>query len=245
MIVLAAAGAFIWGVRTGLEWKWEGAMPLAVPKPFNEEAVPGPARIVEPPATESPQVVTPPATPPVKPAQPATQAQSATPPNASSQPAAAAKTTTQAPAKPVAANVPAKPAAPAAPVKSMTWPCEGGVLKGFDWTYSATLGDWRFHNGIDITGNEGDQVVAALAGKVESVDESSMYGVRVVILHSSGIRTVYSNCANALVKNGDAVTAGAPIASVGRGAFECLDPAHVHFEVISSQGPADPYQFLK
>jgi murein DD-endopeptidase MepM/ murein hydrolase activator NlpD len=126
----------------------------------------------------------------------------------------------------------------------MVWPYQGGILKPFGWAYSKTLADWRFHQGIDIAGNEGDEVVAAMAGRVESVDDSFIYGVRVVLEHQSGLKTVYVGCKEVLVRAGDSVRASQPIGSIGSGAFECLDPDHLHFEVLTGQGHVDPVRFL-
>ena len=41
-------------------------------------------------------------------------------------------------------------------------------------TYDATLGDWRTHDGIDIRAAAGDAVVAAAAGTVLSVGNTSL-----------------------------------------------------------------------
>lgn len=215
---VVAAGAFAWGLRAGLD---RGRQPV-VPIP------PGPAVSTAPPAKSPAPAVA-----------PAAQPEVAAPGAGQGGTATAAEQVAKPAAKP-----PAAPKTQPQP-EAAVWPYQGGILKPFGWTYSATMEDWRFHQGMDIAGNEGDEVVAAMAGRVESVSDTSMYGVRIVVLSPSGTRTVYSNCKDVLVREGDTVKASQPIASIGKGAFECLDPDHLHFEVITGKGPIDPSGILR
>ncbi|MGE5484593.1 MAG: peptidoglycan DD-metalloendopeptidase family protein [Ignavibacteriales bacterium] len=216
LVVVVAAGAFAWGIRTGLERNSEAVKPVP-PRPLSGQVTTAPAETAQPKA---------PSTSAVQPAaevrvQPAPVKVTRPPETVSPQPQ------------------------PQKTPTSMTWPYQGGVLRPFGWAYSTTMGDWRFHQGIDIAGNDGDEVVAAMGGRVESVEDSAFLGTRIVLSHPSGLKTVYTGVKDVLVKVGDNVQTSQPLASIGRGPFECLDPDHLHFEVITGKENVDPGQFLR
>lgn len=92
------------------------------------------------------------------------------------------------------------------------------------------------HNGVDLTNATiiGQPVYAARDGKVTAIDEVAGIGQRIVIEHmvdGKMLSTVYGNLmlGSVTVAIGDSVTAGQPIAKVGRGGEG--DSAHLHFEV--------------
>jgi hypothetical protein len=101
------------------------------------------------------------------------------------------------------------------------------------------------HTGIDLPNPEGSTVRAAGAGTVifstdptdptQTVfDNSAAYGIAVVIEHDFGFQgepvyTVYAHLLSTLVKQGDTVNAGDPIALMGSTGHS--SGPHVHFEV--------------
>ena len=68
-------------------------------------------------------------------------------------------------------------------------PLDGEVLTVFamdSLIYSETLGDWRTHDGIDITAPAGTPVLAACSGVVADVRDDDLLGTTVVLQHSAG-----------------------------------------------------------
>lgn len=55
------------------------------------------------------------------------------------------------------------------------------AFSGDELVYSATLGDWRTHNGADYAAPAGESVYPAKAGKVDSVTEDALWGYVVEI----------------------------------------------------------------
>ncbi len=108
--------------------------------------------------------------------------------------------------------------------------------------YSKTLDEWRTHSGVDIAADRGTPVKAAADGVVLETIDDPRYGVTVIIDHQNGYKTVYANLAEGvLVSPNQKVKKGEAIGSVGNTAsIECLEPPHLHFEVLKENLPVDP-----
>lgn len=130
-----------------------------------------------------------------------------------------------------------------------TLPVNGAITKdysGEELVYSETMQDYRTHNGIDFSANEGDDVVAVAEGTVEAITDNGMYGTTVIILHSDGLRSIYSNLAdNLVIAEGDAVARGGIIAKVGNTATaEVAEPPHLHLEMSLNEEIVNPHDYL-
>ena len=114
-------------------------------------------------------------------------------------------------------------------------------------SYNETTRDWRTHDGVDISAQEGTEVCAAAAGKVYTTYEDDTMGYTVVILHDGGYATRYQSLREDLkVKAGDSVVMGQTIGYVGTTALvESVLGPHVHFSVSCKDQPMDPADFLK
>ena len=122
----------------------------------------------------------------------------------------------------------------------MHWPLEKGVgvlRQGFG------VHQGQRHDGIDIAAPEGTPVLAAAAGEVAYTGRQSGYGVIVILRHAPPLLTVYAHNSAVLVKEGDHVEAGTPIARVGQSG-RTTGP-HLHFEVREGTKPRDPMPFLR
>lgn len=85
------------------------------------------------------------------------------------------------------------------------------------------------HTGVDIKGVKNDTIRAAFAGTVRMSKPYSGYGNCVVIRHKNGLETLYGHNSRNLVRVGDVVQAGEPIALIGRTGRATTE--HCHFEV--------------
>ncbi len=129
-------------------------------------------------------------------------------------------------------------------------PVSGAVTtdySGEDLVYSKTMDDWRTHNGIDFAATDGEEVVVAADGTIEEIVDSGMMGTTVIVLHSGGVRTIYSNLADSVpVGVGDSVKQGGTIGKVGgTAAAEVSEPPHIHFEVSLNEEPVNPHDYLQ
>lgn len=128
----------------------------------------------------------------------------------------------------------------------LTAPVQGELVGEFSidtLRYNDTLDQWCTHNGADYAASEGTPVSAALEGEVESVQNDPLMGLTVTLRHECDVKTVYAGLASVSdgVAEGAHIGAGDLIGSVGTSAaFEAHLGAHLHFEVITPDGYADP-----
>jgi len=113
--------------------------------------------------------------------------------------------------------------------------------------YSKTLEDWRTHSGLDISSSRGTAVKAAADGYVYQIKNDPRFGITIILNHSDGVKTVYSNLASGdYVVTNQNVKAGDVIGSIGNTAlFETAEPAHLHFEVLINDAYVDPKDYLQ
>ena len=128
-------------------------------------------------------------------------------------------------------------------------PSAGKVVKDFsgdELVYSATMQDWRTHNGIDFSAQIGDIIIAAADGTVEAITDNSMMGTTVILLHDGGIRTIYSNLDEDVIVNaGTEIMAGTAIGIVGDTAVsESAEEPHLHFEVSLNEEYVNPIEYI-
>ncbi len=103
-------------------------------------------------------------------------------------------------------------------------------------------GRWQRHNGVDLAASAGSAVFPAKAGSVVSSGWEGGYGRMVVIRHDDGLETRYAHLSKSLVKAGDTVEAGQPIAEVGS-TGRSTGP-HLHFEVRRNGRAIDPNPYI-
>ncbi|WP_144113340.1 peptidoglycan DD-metalloendopeptidase family protein [Paraburkholderia sp. BCC1886] len=138
----------------------------------------------------------------------------------------------------VTSQTPPAVAAPAAPAAApqqgvLQWPLRGPILKAF------VAGRTK---GIVIGGHPGDPVRAAATGRVvyagTGIEE---YGPLIIVKHDDSLITAYGQNSTLLVKEGDAVTQGQPIAEVG---VDNRGVGSIQFEVRQNGQPVDPLGWL-
>ena len=119
-----------------------------------------------------------------------------------------------------------------------TWPVPGGKIIS---RWGASRGN-RSHQGLDISGAHGANVVAADSGTVITVSYGSGYGNYVTISHGNGIQTLYSHLTSSAVSVGTSVSRGQVIGYVGS-TGNATTP-HLHFEVFVNGTRVNPEPWL-
>ncbi|MGE5590739.1 MAG: peptidoglycan DD-metalloendopeptidase family protein [Bacillota bacterium] len=120
-------------------------------------------------------------------------------------------------------------------------PVPGRVSRAYGWGFSATLGDYRFHTGVDLEARPGEQVQAAEAGRVTFAGTNDETGLTVIVRHGDGKQALYGNLGTLAVSEGQQVSRGDPLGTAGAtNAAESADPPHLHYEVLAGSEPVDP-----
>ena len=132
---------------------------------------------------------------------------------------------------------------------TFTSPIVGEITKSHSIdtpVFSDTLKEWRVHTGIDISAEEGAEVYASAGGKVTKVYSDPFLGKTVEITHEGGIVSVYSNLSSdVVVKEGDTVTSGDVIGTVGdTSIYELADEAHLHFAIKVNGVSVNPLDYI-
>lgn len=130
---------------------------------------------------------------------------------------------------------PPLPPVPAEPPPPWSWPTSGTVSVRFG-------GKPGTGTGILIDGKSGQAVRAAASGTVVYAGSGLIgYGQLIIIKHNDTYLSAYGYNASLLVKEGEKITKGQRIATMGEGPER---KARLHFEIRRNGKPVNPQQYL-
>ena len=151
-----------------------------------------------------------------------------------------------------------KPTGAIDPNGMATWPTDGNtILANANNKFSGYFGYSRnnfkkWHGGVDISGNVGDNVYAFKEGKVlrasweNSSNKNQGFGQRIVIEHRESVDgkeivtySVYAHLSEIDVKVGDKIKEGAIIGKIGHTGNASADAVHLHFEIRKDSYPGN------
>lgn len=138
------------------------------------------------------------------------------------------------------------PAAPVPPRSTGAPSAAGGmgkVTSGFGLRHDPFDGHLTRHEGVDLAARDGAPIRAVAAGVVRRAGDRGGYGRAVEIDHGNGLTTLYAHASEILVRDGERVTQGQPIARVGQTGRATGD--HLHLEVRVGGRAVDPARVLK
>ena len=115
------------------------------------------------------------------------------------------------------------------PVFSFVRPVTARVSSGFGYRLHPIDNQTKFHYGMDLAANSGDDILSFAAGTVTEVGENSTSGKFLRIEHEDGYASMYAHCGQIYVQEGQSVAAGEKIALVG--ATGKATGPHLHFEL--------------
>ena len=116
------------------------------------------------------------------------------------------------------------------------------ISDGFGWRTHPVTKKRSFHEGLDFSCDVGTPVQSTADGIVESASwDSGGYGLKVVINHGYGFKTVYAHLSKASVKRGEVVAKGDGIGLSGDTGIS--SGAHLHYEVLFMDNKLNPRPF--
>ncbi len=127
-------------------------------------------------------------------------------------------------------------------------PTGGSVVSGYsgdELVFCATMCDWRVHNGIDISGTAGEEVLACAGGIVEGFAADILYGNTAIIRLPDDSVMYYCGLSDTqMVSAGLQVNAGDVIGYIGEVPSELEDGPHIHLAMIKDGKFIDPAPLL-
>jgi murein DD-endopeptidase MepM/ murein hydrolase activator NlpD len=120
--------------------------------------------------------------------------------------------------------------------KDIILPIKGKVTSEFG------IRDGKPHKGIDIASAIGSPIFAVLDGKAVFAGSQRGYGNVVILEHSKNVMTVYAHNEANLVRIGEKVEQGQPIATLGD--TGTTSGPHLHFEYRIKGKAVDPRKIL-
>jgi len=123
------------------------------------------------------------------------------------------------------------------PQRKLTWvwPARGKLLRTFSERDNG-------RKGLDIGGRSGIPVRAASSGQVVYSGSGLVrYGNLIIIKHNDSFLSAYAHNRKLLVKEGQVVKAGQPIAEMGNSGTEQV---MLHFEIRRNGKPVNPLHYL-
>jgi murein hydrolase activator len=125
----------------------------------------------------------------------------------------------------------------------LEWPAPGRVVEEYGPRVNPRFGTKTFRNGIDIDAGEGSNVHVVFPGHVLYTGWFRGYGNLIIVDHGNEYYTLYAHVAEMKVGEGDDVSQGQVIGTVGD--TGSLQGPRLYFEVRYQGKPQDPAQWLK
>jgi murein DD-endopeptidase MepM/ murein hydrolase activator NlpD len=98
------------------------------------------------------------------------------------------------------------------------------------------------HNGVDFAAPAGTPVIATASGYVSAIENSEIWGKKVVINHGNGVSTVYAHLGSVAAGRGRSVKRGAVIGTIGISGL--TSGPHVHYEIWKNGIALDPEELF-
>lgn len=126
------------------------------------------------------------------------------------------------------------------------YPIDDKISAGYteELIKNETMGDYRAHAAVDFKGSKGAKVVAINDGLVLSVTKDAMLGTVIEIDHGGNLVAQYCGMDVVNVAEGDYVTMGQNIGTLGTVPFEANEEAHLHFITTMNKETVNPLEVM-
>lgn len=126
---------------------------------------------------------------------------------------------------------------------SFRWP----IKRGNFWisTYYGKRSRGRLHAGLDLAAANGTPVYASANGRIEYANEAGTFGNMILIKHDNNFKSRYAHLHKIVVHKKKFVQKGELLGYVGNtGNVSGKNGNHLHFEILSRNGPINPIKVL-
>ena len=122
------------------------------------------------------------------------------------------------------------------------WPVRGAVSSGYGLRTDPFNGSSSVHEGIDISTNRGEPVLATADGTVLLSGWAGEYGRAIEIVHNDRYVTLFGHLQETLVKEGQVIRRGDRVGLVGSSGRSTAP--HLHYEVRVDGRPVNPLEYI-
>ena len=133
------------------------------------------------------------------------------------------------------------------PYKSFyKYPSDETVLTGYseELVKNKTMNDYRAHTAVDFKAAKGSKVISINDGLVLSVTKDAMLGTVIEIDQGSKLVARYCGMDTVNVSEGDYVTIGEVLGTLGKTPFEEKSESHLHFETLLDNKYVNPLNVM-
>lgn len=130
----------------------------------------------------------------------------------------------------------------------MEWPVNGNILVDYSMdqtTYFPTLDQYKLSPAISVGAVEGAPVVAAVNGKVFSIEQDAQTGTTLTMELGNGYQAVYGQLTDLKVSEGDTVKKGMIIGYIAQPTkYYSTEGSNLYFAMKKDGKPIDPIAYL-
>lgn len=130
----------------------------------------------------------------------------------------------------------------------LVWPIDGNVILNYSMSetvYFSTLDQYKYNPALIISGEVGQEVLAAEEGKVTAVKSDAQTGTTVTISLGSGYETVYGQLGELCVSEGDTVLQGEIIGYLKEPTkYYSVEGCNLYFQLLKDGEPVNPLEYL-
>lgn len=130
----------------------------------------------------------------------------------------------------------------------MEWPVNGNVLLDYSMdqtTYFPTLDQYKLSPAIAVGAVEGAPVVAAVNGKVYSIEQNAQTGTTLTMELGNGYQAVYGQLTDLTVSEGDTIKKGTTIGYIAQPTkYYSTEGTNLYFAMRKNGEPIDPIEYL-
>jgi murein DD-endopeptidase MepM/ murein hydrolase activator NlpD len=121
-------------------------------------------------------------------------------------------------------------------------PVGGWITSHFGYRMDPFTDRRTFHKGMDIVAREGTPVMSPAEGVVTFSGYNGTFGKTVMLFHGYGVSTLYAHLDDTMVRQGERVSRGDVIGTVGNTGRSTA--THLHYEVVVHGVNVDPRKYV-
>lgn len=135
------------------------------------------------------------------------------------------------------------------PSDVLIWPVDGNVILSYSMdqtVYFSTLDQYKYNPAMIISGELGDEVLAAAEGEITSIETMAQTGTTITMNLGDGYELVYGQVKEVCVHEGDRVASGDVLGYVSEPTkYYSVEGPNLYFQLLLDGEPVNPLEYLE